>query len=149
MQTVTRRLTQKQAELFGYIVHFYRKNGFPPSITQMIEATESQKSIVSRRIHALIERGCIAKENNYRRNIMMLAGNGVDDLVSKISLLPERKKILSAIKCLTKERGNPPSVYAISKKTEIATLRVRRHLNFLEHKGLTLYDKDKCAVYLL
>lgn len=149
MKTGTRRLTRKQADLLSYIIFFIRSNGFPPSITQMVEATESDKTMVSRRIKVLIERGCIHKAKDSRRSISLITGNGADDLVGMVYLTPARKLILSSIDSLTKSRGEPPSVYAISKISGINDVRVSRNIKYLEENGYVFYDKEKHAVSIL
>ncbi|EOC0011637.1 ArsR family transcriptional regulator [Cronobacter turicensis] len=149
MKNPQRRLTAGQAELLAFIIYFIRTNGYPPSITEMAEATESDNAVVSRRIKALIRRNCIAKAPHSRREIILLPGNGADDLLDKIYLPPARLDIIKSIERLTSRYGFPPSVYAIAKDTGLNESRIRRHLEFMEEKGLAHYDRRNAAARLL
>lgn len=149
MKAPNRRLTTGQAELLGYIIHFIRTNGFPPSITEMQEATGSQKAVVSRRIKALIRRGCIDKPRNSRRSIVLLPGNGADDLLDKLYLPPARIEIMKSVERLSLRYGFPPSVYAISKDTGLSETRIMGQIKYLTSIGLAHYDSDKAAVRIL
>jgi len=149
MKTPQRRLTVGQADLLAFIIYFIRTNGYPPSITEMAQATESDKAVVSRRIKALIRRDCIAKAPHSRREIILLPGNGADDLLEKVYLPPARLEIIESIERLSAKYGFPPSVYAIAKDTGLTESRIRRQLESMEEKGVAHYDRKKAAARLL
>lgn len=143
------RITVRQADLLCFIINFIRAQGYPPSITQMETATGMEKSSISKRLQALVDHGCISKEKNSRRDVQLLPGNGVDDLVSISYLPPARKMILQAIEDLVHENSEWPSVYAIANKSGLSYMRVSRNIEYLESHGHVRHDRLKRAVYLV
>jgi len=66
-------MTQKQKELFDFIVKFTRENGYPPSYDQMLEALSlKSKSGIHRMVEGLEERGYIRREAGRARTIEII-----------------------------------------------------------------------------
>lgn len=145
----TKKLTRRQGDLLGYIIHFIRSNGYPPTITQMSLATGCDKALVSRRIRALEEHKIVRKDEKNRTNLRVMPGCGADDLVDIPYITPVRREILNVIDSLAEEHKCWPSLYAIAKASGHSEMRVARHVEYLSQHGYTRYDRQSCAVLLL
>lgn len=139
-ETFKPELTKKEAELFDFIVTSIRRDKAPPSYMTIEKTLGYTKGLVSRRVKSLREKGRLAPDNNSYRSLRILPGNGHDELVSLPYVTSDRQIILESVSKLTKRKGRGPSIYAIAADTGFSTMKVRRHIDYLDQEELVRYS---------
>lgn len=67
-------LTQKQADILGFIKEFISNKGFSPTRVEMADAFKIQPNAAQGRVEALIRKGAVTQELGKMRSIIPVKG---------------------------------------------------------------------------